>query len=65
MKKIGVLLVAFLFVSVLMVTVTGQPDTPADSTANWIFGALTVVVLAVFVAIIAYAAFKLLRKWSS
>ncbi len=64
MKKPVAAVIVFLVVSAFWATASAQTDAPAESPSNWIFGAVTVVVLAVFIAIIAYAAFKLLRKWS-
>ncbi|MCW4029127.1 MAG: hypothetical protein NWE92_05720 [Candidatus Bathyarchaeota archaeon] len=66
MKKPLAASAVFLWISSIMLTVAAQTSTPAPSEtpANWIVGILTVAILAIFAAVIAYAAFKLIRKWS-
>lgn len=64
MKKPLAISTVFLWISSWMLTVAAQTSTPTETPANWIVGVVTVAILVVFAVVIAYAAFKLIRKWS-
>lgn len=69
MRKTTVAIAIFLYISTLILTAkaqtTASPIPNSQSSPNLIGQAIAVIGLVVFFSVIAFAGYKILRKWSS
>ncbi len=69
MRKTTVLSAVFLYISTLILTVKAQTTDPSNvnpqSTTTLIGQVIAIVVIIVVFSFIAYAGYKLLKKWST
>ncbi len=69
MRKITVALAIFLYASTLVLTASAQTtDSPTpnpQTTPNLVGSAIALVALVIIIAIIVFAGYKIVRKWSS
>jgi flagellar biogenesis protein FliO len=66
MKKTAALAALLLYAAMLIVTVSAQTATPEPNVAANIFGTIiAIIALVVVIAIIVFAGYKILKKWST